>query len=132
MKIIFFILFYVILGTAGITIPWLVNKTIVIPEVAIGLVTIIMSTVCYNATEKILQIIEDKTNLKVIVFINIVALVLALVITVVVCLTDNNIALIISIIAYLSSCIFWWFQNWDNKNIENTPLSTLGGSVNNK
>lgn len=129
MKITFFILFYVVLGTTGITIPWLVNKAIVFSEVAIGLVTIITSTVCYNATEKILQIIEDKTNLKGKVFINIVALVFALVITIVVCLTDNIIALIISIIGYLLSCFFWWFQNWDNKNIENNSLSTLGGSV---
>jgi len=129
MKFLFFLLFYVILGTTGITLPWLVNQTIESSDVAIGLVTIIMSTVGYNATEKILQIIEEKANRKTTAFVNLVALVLALLVTIVVCnLIDKNIAIVISVIAYILSCSFWWFQNWNNKNIESTSQSTLGGS----
>lgn len=127
MKITFFIIFYVILGTTGITLPWLVEQAIVLDEVAIGLVTIVMSTVSYNATEQILRIIEEKKNLKDIAFVNIVALVFALIFTIVVCHLDGVIAIIVSIIAYVLSCVFWWFQNRDNKNI--TSTSTLGGDT---
>lgn len=129
MKITFFIIFYVILGTTGITLPWLVEQAIVLDEVAIGLVTIVMSTVSYNATEQILRIIEEKKNLKDIAFVNIVALVFALIFTIVVCHLDGVIAIIVSIIAYVLSCVFWWFQNRDNKNIMNTSTSTLGGDT---
>jgi len=129
MKITFFIIFYVILGTAGITLPWLVEQAIALDEVAIGLVTIVMSTVSYNATEQILRIIEEKKNLKDIAFVNIVALVFALIFTIVVCHLDGVIAIIVSIIAYVLSCVFWWFQNRDNKNIMNTSISTLGGDT---
>lgn len=131
MKVFFFVLFYVVLGTAGITLPWLVNKDIVASEVAIGLVTIVVSTVGYNATEKVLQLIDEKSNSKKAALINISALVLALIFTIVVCnLIEKPIAIIISIIAYLLSCLFWWFQNWNNKNLENTSApDTLGGSI---
>lgn len=130
MKIFFFVLFYVILGTAGITLPWLVNKDIVASEVAIGLVTIVVSTVGYNATEKVLQLIDEKSNSKKAALINISALVLALIFTIVVCnLIERPLAIIISIIAYLLSCLFWWFQNWNNKNLENTSADTLGGDT---
>ena len=131
MKIFFFVSFYVVLGTAGITLPWLVNKDIVASEVAIGLVTIVVSTVGYNATEKVLQLIDEKSNSKKTALINISALVLALIFTIVVCnLIERPLALIISIIAYLLSCLFWWFQNWNNKNLENTSApDTLGGSI---
>ncbi len=129
MKITFFIIFYVILGTTGITLPWLVEQAIVLDEVAIGLVTIVMSTVSYNATEQILRIIEEKKNLKDIAFVNIVALVFALIFTIVVCHLDGVIAIIVSIIAYVLSCVFWWFQNRDNKNIMNTSTSPLGGDT---
>lgn len=129
MKITFFIIFYVILGTTGITLPWLVEQAIVLDEVAIGLVTIVMSTVSYNATEQILRIIEEKKNLKDIAFVNIVALVFALIFTIVVCHLDGVIAIIVSIIAYVLSCVFWWFQNRDNKNIMNTSTSPIGGDT---
>ncbi len=131
MKIFFFVLFYVVLGTAGITLPWLINKDIVASEVAIGLVTIVVSTVGYNATEKVLQLIDEKSNSKKAALINISALVLALIFTIIVCnLIERPIAIIISIIAYLLSCLFWWFQNWNNKNLENTSApDTLGGSI---
>lgn len=134
MKILFFVLFYVVLGTAGITLPWMVNKNIVVSEVAIGLVTIVVSTVGYNAAEKVLQLFDDEgktKSKKQTAFINISALFLALIFTMVVCnCIDSKYAIIISIIAYLLSCLFWWFQNWNNKNLENTSApDTLGGSI---
>jgi len=76
-----------------------------------------------------LRIIEEKKNLKDIAFVNIVALVFALIFTIVVCHLDGVIAIIVSIIAYVLSCVFWWFQNRDNKNIMNTSISTLGGDT---
>jgi len=131
MKIVFFIVFYLLLGTAGIWLPWLVNLSIVPSEVAIGLVTVVVSAVSYSSSERILQIIEEKSFKKGPVFINMVALVLALVFTLVVCiLKDFGIAVAISIIVYILSCVFWWFQNKENKNIENpSTTSTLGGDA---
>lgn len=130
MKIAFFVLFYLLLGTAGITLPWLVNLTIVPYEAAIGLVTVVVSTVSYNASERILQIIEEKSNKKGPAFINIIALVLALLFTIIVCvLKDMGVAVWIAIIAYLLSCVFWWFQNKENKNLEDSSTPTLGGDV---
>lgn len=130
MKICFFVLFYLLLGTAGITLPWLVNLSIVPCEAAIGLVTVVVSSVSYNASERILQIIEEKSNKKGPAFVNIIALVLALLFTIVVCvLKGNGVAVWIAIIAYLLSCVFWWFQNKENKNIENSSTPTLGGDV---
>jgi len=137
MKISFFVIFYVILGTTGITIPWLVNHAIIPSEVAIGLVTIVVSTVGYSAAEKVLQLFEgneekgseERKKDKIVGYINLCALVFALIFTTIVCLLIGHpSALVISIIAYLLSCFFWWFQNRDNKNIEYT--STLGGDAN--
>ena len=130
MKIIFFIVFYLLLGTAGIWLPWLVNLSIVPSEVAIGLVTVVVSAVSYSSSERILQIIEEKSFKKGPAFVNMVALVLALLFTLVVCiLKDLDVAVAISIIVYILSCVFWWFQNKENKNIENPSTSTLGGDV---
>ena len=130
MKIVFFIVFYLLLGTAGIWLPWLVNRSIVPSEVAIGLVTVVVSAVSYSSSERILQIIEEKSFKKGPAFVNMVALVLALLFTLVVCiLKDLDVAVAISIIVYILSCVFWWFQNKENKNIENPSTSTLGGDV---
>ena len=132
-KIVFFVLFYVILGTSGIWLQLLVNKNIARADVAIGLVTIVASTVGYNATEKVVQLFDDSTNKhkKTNAIINISAMALSLILTMIVCeLITNKIALVISILAYLGSCCFWWFHNWNNKNFEDdSPVSALGGMV---
>lgn len=131
MKLFFFILYYLVLGTAGITVPWLVNKDLVTSQVAIGFITIVVSTVGYNATEKVMQLIDQKSdNFKRDILINLSAPVIALIFTILVCnLIDKKAAIIISIIAYLLSCCLWWFQNRNNKHFDSSPSSTLGGEI---
>lgn len=131
MKIFIFILYYLILGTAGITVPWLVNQELEISQVAIGFVTIVVSTVGYNATVKVMQLIDQKSdNSKRDILINLSAPVIALIFTILVCsLIDKKAAIIISIIAYFLSCCLWWFQNWNNKHLDSSPSSTLGGAI---
>lgn len=128
MKIFYFVLFYVVLGTAGITLPGLINRGLVSTEVSIGLMTIVMSFVEYSASERIMQIFEEKSKDKWMLFWNVTALVVALILTIIVCIRiSDKAALYISLFAYLLSCVFWWYQNRGNKNLENT--TTLGGDA---
>lgn len=130
-KFVFFLIFYVLLGTTGVTIPLLLSDEFMPNEISIGLVTIIMSTVGYNASERIMQLYDEKANKKVENFINLVALVIALMITIYVCIRVTKPSTIyIAAVFYLISCGFWWFQNWNNKHLEDThSATTLGGDI---
>lgn len=129
-KIAFFIVFYLFLGTLGITIPgvdyYLKNGEIATNDIAIGLITIVVSTVGYSAARIII-----KSNEKRELFWNIVALALSIVCNVfVVILLSNNrddLSLILSGIAYFLSLILWWYQN-RNEDFVN-PTDTLGGVI---
>ena len=136
MKILFFIFIYVLLGTLGITVPWAVHQEFIPSEIAIGLVTVAMSYVGYNASEKILESYDRKPHKKITLFLYVLSLIIILIITLLVCIRvtqdkhsndENNFALYFSIGAYVISCIIWWIQNWNNKNFKNTSASTLGG-----
>lgn len=136
MKFLFFIFIYVLLGTLGITIPAVVHQDFIPSEIAIGLVTVAMSYVGYNATEKILESYDRKPQKKLTLFLYVLSLIIILLITLLVCIRvtqdnqskDGNIlALLLSIGAYVISCILWWGQNWNNDNFKNTSTSTLGG-----
>lgn len=129
-KIAFFIVFYLLLGTLGITIPgvdyYLKNGEIATNDIAIGLITIVVSTVGYSAARIII-----KSNEKRELFWNIVALALSIVCNVfVVILLSNNrddLSLILSGIAYFLSLILWWYQN-RNEDFVN-PTNPLGGVI---
>lgn len=130
MKFVFFLIFYVILGTTGITIPVLISQQFAPNEISIGFITIVMSTIGYNASERIMQLYDSNSrSQKTELFINLIALVIALLFTIYVCVCVLKPTTIwISIIVYVLSCLFWWFQNWNNKNLEKTSASdALGG-----
>ena len=131
MKCVFFLIFYVILGTTGITIPFLISQQFVPNEISIGFITIVMSTIGYNASERIMQLYDSNSrSQKTELFINLIALVIALLFTIYVCIWVLKPTTIwVSIIVYVLSCLFWWFQNWNNKNLEKTSASdALGGN----
>lgn len=131
MKFAFFLIFYVILGTTGITIPFLISQQFVPNEISIGFITIVMSTIGYNASERIMQLYDSNSrSQKTELFINLIALVIALLFTIYVCIWVLKPTTIwVSIIVYVLSCLFWWFQNWNNKNLEKTSASdALGGN----
>ncbi len=130
-KLIFFGIFYILLGTAGISIPIFLNG-IVLEDISIGLVTIVVSTVGYASTEKVLQLYDDKTT-KFEVIINLSMMVVALFCTIIVaiCISKKNqcLPLCISVFSYIVSCGFWWYHNRDNTNLTEND-SVLGGSSN--
>ena len=131
-KFIFFSIFYVILGTAGVTIPMPLNGFI-INDVSIGLITIAISTAGYASTEKVLQLYGNKQTAKFEVIVNISAIVVFLLLTAVVAIGISKnwcscISLSISAFIYILSCVLWWYQNRDNENlVENT--NAIGGST---
>ena len=90
-----------------------------------------MSTIGYNASERIMQLYDSNSrSQKTELFINLIALVIALLFTIYVCIWVLKPTTIwVSIIVYVLSCLFWWFQNWNNKNLEKTSASdALGGN----
>jgi uncharacterized membrane protein len=133
MKLLFFILFYVIVGTTGITIPILIDHNCDIPAISIGLITIVVSTVGYNASEKIMELVDlDSKKKKIDLFLNLVAIVVVLLLTTVICISVSKqykADIWIAGGAYIFSCIFWWFQNWNNKNFEVNPTDAMGGKI---
>lgn len=131
MKFVFFLIFYVILGTTGITIPFLISQQFVPNEISIGFITIVMSTIGYNASERIMQLYDSNSrSQKTELFINLIALVIALLFTIYVCIWVLKPTTIwVSIIVYVLSCLFWWFQNWNNKNLEKTSASDALGEI---
>lgn len=87
MKFVFFLIFYVILGTTGITIPVLISQQFAPNEISIGFITIVMSTIGYNASERIMQLYDSNSrSKKTEMFINLIALVIALLCTIYVCI----------------------------------------------
>lgn len=81
-KIIFFGVFYIILGTLGLTIPsisyYLTNHRWPLDDISIGLITIVVSTVGYSTAEKIIALRGKKSNLSETLW-NLIALVLSIV-----------------------------------------------------
>ena len=83
MKFVFFLIFYVILGTTGITIPVLISQQFAPNEISIGFITIVMSAIGYNASERIMQLYDSNSrSQKTEMFINLIALVIALLFTI--------------------------------------------------
>lgn len=135
-KILFFGVFYIILGTLGLTIPsisyYLKNHAWPLDDISIGLITIVVSTVGYSTAEKIIVLRGKKSNLSEMLW-NLVALVLSIVLTIFVVIFLGNkvicFPLILSCLAYILSCILWWYQNRDNDNFnKNIGENALGGS----
>ena len=134
-KFLFFFIFYILLGTTGISIPCFLNGFIE-SDISIGLVTIVISTVGYSSTEKILQLYDNKsTKLEVVLNLGMMVLFLLCTIVVAILISKNNenvkCPLWIACGSYIISCVFWWYQNRNNKNLtENNCTSALGGAVN--
>lgn len=131
LKIAFFFIYYVIIGTCSIWLPAFLFG-VRWQDIAIGFLTIVLSVVGYAATEKILSIVSN-TDVKWEVLINISAVVLPLIICVIISkLIDEECkwwSLSLSSFLYISSCVLWWYQNRDNKTLDES-VNTLGGRVN--
>lgn len=125
-KWIFFVVFYVLMGTAGITIPLLYDFNAC--DFATGLITIVVSIVCYSCGELLL-----KSNLKKfekIIYISAICLALFSALFVVKYANDNNkiASLVWSSILYLLSCILWWYQKRDSDLFDDATAS-MGGEI---
>ena len=111
----------------------LINQECDITAISIGLITIVVSTVGYNASEKIMELFDlDSKKKKIDLFLNLAAIVIVLLLTTVICISVSNeykIDIWIASGAYLFSCIVWWLQNWNNKNLEVNPTDAMGGKI---
>lgn len=129
-KLIFFAIFYVLIGTIGITIPMSLNGP-VIEDIAIGLVTIVISTAGYASTEKILMLQSQKcTKLEILLNMGLPFIFFICTVFVAISISSGHkvLPLSIAIATYIASCIFWWYQNRDNKNFEECT-GPLGGNI---
>ncbi|GAB6865101.1 hypothetical protein JCM10556A_17780 [Bacteroides acidifaciens] len=101
-------------------------------DVAIGLITIAIASVCASA-ERILEMIDNKSETRDDNddFYGIAWLVVPLLASIIVVgiLKRSEIAaLIISILVYFLYCWLWWYQN-RHRNIFKNPTSPLGGDI---
>lgn len=130
-KIWFFIIFYLILGSTGVTLPLAFNGFI-INDVAIGLVTIVISTVGYASIERNLYL-HDNNAKKLELVINYGVIVLFFLATIFVSILISQkhdiLPLSIAVLAYIGSCSLWWYQNRNNDNFSDNQ-SALGGNSN--
>lgn len=130
LKIAFFFVYYVIIGTCSIWLPAFLFG-VKWQDIAVGFLTIVLSVVGYAATEKILSIVSN-TDVKWEVLINISAVVFPLLICVIISKLIaeecQGWSLLLSSILYISSCILWWYQNRDNKTLDES-VSAIGGGA---
>lgn len=124
-KGIYFVAFYLILGNAGVLIPWL-SKGWNAGDFAIGLITIVISTVCCSSGVLVLKKLSKFETL-----INTASIVLSLFAGIVIVIWSTGdkvyIALKISIICYALSAILWWYQNRSNESFVESTTDSVGG-----
>ena len=130
-KLMFFILFFLICGSSSIWMS-ILFLDIGCKDVAIGLITIAIASVCASA-ERILEMIDNKSetrddNVDFYVIAWLVVPLLASIIVVGILKRSEIVALIISILVYFLYCWLWWYQN-RNINIFKNPTSPLGGDI---
>lgn len=129
-KIVFFVVFCLLLGTLGVTIPgvdyYLKEGKIPIDDISIGLITIVVSTIGYSAANIII-----KSNNKLDLLFNVCALALSIVSTVFIVIFLSNkredISIWVSLVVYLLSLCFWWYQNRNEVIID--AENSLGGKI---
>lgn len=130
LKLSFFALYYVVIGTSSIWLPAILYH-INWEDLAIGILTIVLSITGYASTEKVLSL--QSKDKKIEVLINISAVVIPLLVCVITTKMINSgmkwFSLSISIILYVLSCVLWWYQNRDNKTLDEST-DALGGGTN--
>ena len=97
---------------------------------SLGFITILISSLAPTCAEKILALVGS--NKKFEVFINfVIAIVYFVVCIVVIALINNNertCAIFISIVSYAFYPFVWWYQNLDNKILDESA-NALGGGL---
>ncbi len=131
-KILFFVFFYLIIGSCGVWVPALFSN-IQCDDISIGLITIVISSM-YSSAEKILSILsigrKDKGLEGIIYLIAIgIPFIISLGIGKLIFEELNVIALIASIIIYILSWWLWWYQNSDNPALIENPIDIIGGDI---
>lgn len=128
-KLIFFIVFFLICGSSSIWMSFLFLE-VGIKDVAIGLITIAIASVCASA-ERVLEIVRTQRRIDNEDIIGLAAVVIPLLISIIVVgilKKSELLAFGLSVIIYISYCILWWYQNRE-KEIFEEPTSALGGKI---
>lgn len=128
-KLIFFIVFFLICGSSSIWMSFLFLE-VGLKDITIGLITIAIASVCASA-EKVLEIVRTQQQIDNEDIIGLAAVVIPLLISIIVVgvlKKSEAFACGLSIIVYVSYCGLWWYQNRDNKTLEENS-NVLGGAV---
>ena len=129
-KLMFFILFFIICGSSSIWMSLLFLENIGYKDIAIGLITIAIASICASA-ERVLERMGTPKPRNDDDFYGIFWLViplLASILVVGILIRSEIIALLVSTIVYLAYCWIWWYQNRDRE-IFNNASSALGGEI---
>lgn len=128
-KLIFFIVFFLICGSSSIWMSFLFLE-VGLKDITIGLITIAIASVCASA-EKVLEIVRAQQQIDNEDIIGLAAVVIPLLISIIVVgvlKKSEALAFGVSIIVYVSYCGLWWYQNRDNKTLEENS-NVLGGTT---
>lgn len=128
-KLIFFIVFFLICGSSSIWMSFLFLE-VGLKDITIGLITIAIASVCASA-EKVLEIVRAQQQIDNEDIIGLAAVVIPLLISIIVVgvlKKSEALAFGVSIIVYVSYCGLWWYQNRDNKTLEENS-NVLGGAT---
>uniref|UniRef100_UPI004029D4A0 hypothetical protein n=1 Tax=Alistipes onderdonkii TaxID=328813 RepID=UPI004029D4A0 len=99
-------------------------------DVAIGLITIAIASVCASA-ERVLETVRTQRRIDNEDIIGLAVVVIPLLISIIVVgilKKSELLAFGLSVIVYISYCILWWYQNRE-KEIFEEPTSALGGKI---
>ena len=124
------LLIIIIFGTSSIWLSALFGG-LDLKATSLGFITIVISSMAPTCAEKILSLIGS--NKKFEVFVNFVITIMYFVICFVVIALINNdnklFALIVSLSSYVSYPFVWWYQNLDNKILDESTDALGGGLI---
>lgn len=123
------LLIIIVLGTSSIWLSALFDN-LDWKATSLGFITIVISSLAPTCAEKILSLIGSDKKIE--VFVNYVIPIVSFVLCFVVIALINNDkkigALIISLLSYASYPFVWWYQNLDNKILDESA-NALGGGL---
>ena len=123
------LLIIIVLGTSSIWLSALFDN-LDWKATSLGFITIVISSLAPSCAEKILSLIGSSKKFEVFAnyVIPIVSFVLCFVVISLISKNNKLGALTVSLLSYTSYPFIWWYQNLDNKNLDES-VDALGGGL---
>lgn len=140
-ELLFFVVCFLVIGTMGVWLPILCDKSTDNNAISIGLITISIGFISSTA-EKILEIMKSKKGDEGMIGIIYIVTIIVIFVLAIISITQiptnikteqkteqiNATALTLALVSYILVCVMWWVQNRDNKTLKLvTPTTTMGG-----